>query len=141
VVVLYTSAKNALELLSALMNAITGSGKTMTSIAIRIEDSKADIPRFRAVAWNRQAIGWTMGQALDALTANWGDDIQETAVFIQRFEPNVYFTAAQYHRMQEIFVRRATLTADERGELEALIGVELDATVARTEGFMRPRQP
>jgi hypothetical protein len=82
-----------------------------------------------------------MGEALDTLTAEWGDDIQETAVFIQCFEPDVYFTAAQYHRMQELFVRRATLTADERRELEALIDAELDATVARTEGLMRPRQP
>ncbi len=26
-----------------------------------------------------------LGEALDALTADWGDDIQETAVLIQRF--------------------------------------------------------
>jgi hypothetical protein len=113
----------------------------MTSIAIRTDSSNADTPRFRAVAGNRQAVGRTMGEALDALTADWGDDIRETVVFIQRFESDTYFTAAQYHRMQELLTRRAVLTAEERGELEALIDAELDATIARTEGLLRPRQP
>src|SRR5262245_65446664 len=102
-------------------NAYTGSGKTMTSIAIRTDSSNADTPRFRAVAGSRQAVGRTMGEALDALTADWGDDIQETAVLIQRFQPDAYFTAAQYCRMQELLARRATLTAAELAELEALI--------------------
>ncbi len=113
----------------------------MTSIAIRTENSQAGTPRFRAVAGNRQSIGRTMGEALDALTADWHDDIQETAVFIQRLQPDAYFTAAQYHRMQELLTRRATLTAQERVELQTLIDAELDATVARTESLMRPRQP
>ena len=62
-------------------------------------------------------------------------------MLIQRFQPDAYFTAAQYCRMQELLGRRATLTAEERGELEALIDAELDATVECTEGLMRPRQP
>src|SRR5215471_5448997 len=124
---------------SIQVNAITGSGETMTSIAIHTENSEAGAPRFRAVAGNRQAVGRTMGEALDALTADWGDDIQETAVFIQRFEPDAYFTAAQYYRMQELLARRATLTAEERRELETLIDAELDATIARTDGLMHPR--
>jgi regulator of protease activity HflC (stomatin/prohibitin superfamily) len=113
----------------------------MTSIAIRTDNTQAGAPQFRAVAGNRQAVGRTMGEALDALTAGWGDDIQETAVFIQRLQPDAYFTTAQYHRMQELLTRRATLTAEERIELETLIDAELDATVARTESLMRPRQP
>ena len=82
-----------------------------------------------------------MGEALDALTADWGDNIQETAVLIQRFQPDAYFTTAQYDRMQELLARCTTLTAAERAELETLIDAELDATVARTESPMRPRQP
>ena len=113
----------------------------MPSIAIRTENSDVGTPQFRAVAGNRQSVGRTMGEALDALTADWGDDIQETAVFIQRFQPDAYFTAAQCCRMQELLARRATLTAEERAELETLIDTELDATIARTESLMRPRQP
>jgi hypothetical protein len=126
---------------SRQVKAVTGGGKIMSSIAIRTENSDVDTPRFRAVAGNRQSVGRTMGEALDALTADWGDDIQETAVFIQRFQPDAYFTAAQCCRMQELLARRATLTAEERAELETLIDAELDATVARTESLMRPRQP
>lgn len=113
----------------------------MPSIAMRTEKSQAGAPRFRAVAGNRQSVGRTMGEALDALTADWGDDIQETVVFIQRFQPDAYFTAAQYCRMQELLARRAMLTAEERTELETLIDAELAATVARTESLIRPRQP
>ena len=113
----------------------------MPSIAMRTEHSQAGAPRFRAVAGNRQSVGRTMGEALDALTADWGDDIQETVVFIQRFQPDAYFTAAQYCRMQELLARRATLTTAERDELGTLIDAELAATVARTESLIRPRQP
>jgi hypothetical protein len=62
-------------------------------------------------------------------------------VLIQRFQPDAYFTAAQYSRMQELLTRRATLTAAEHAEPETLIDTELDATVARTESLMRLRQP
>jgi hypothetical protein len=112
----------------------------MPSIAIRTEHNEAGAPRFRAIAGNRQSVGRTMGEALDALTADWGDDIQETAVFIQRFQPDAYFTVEQYCRMQEFLARRATLTVEERAELETLIDAELDTTVARTEHPVRPRQ-
>jgi regulator of protease activity HflC (stomatin/prohibitin superfamily) len=113
----------------------------MTSIAMRTENRQAGAPQFRAVAGHRQCVGRTMGEALDALATDWDDDIQEIAVFIQRLQPDAYFTAAQYHRMQELLTRRATLTAEERVELETLIDAELDATVARTGSLMRPRQP
>ena len=113
----------------------------MSAIAIRAEHREAGIPQFRAIAGQHQSVGRTMGEALDALTAGWGDDVQETTIFIQRLRPDAYFTAAQYHRMQELLARRATLTAAERTELENLIDAELAATVARTESLIRPHQP
>jgi hypothetical protein len=82
-----------------------------------------------------------MGEALDALTADWGDAIQETTVLIQRFQPDPYFTQAQYDRLQALLARRITLTATEREELEALIDKELEATVVRTERLVRSSQP
>ena len=72
----------------------------MTSIAIHTEESERGEPRFRAIAGNRQSVGRTMGEALDALTADWASEIQEAAVLIQRFQPDSYFTAGQYDRMQ-----------------------------------------
>ncbi len=82
-----------------------------------------------------------MGEALDALTAAWGDDVHQAAVLIQRFQPDAFFTGAQYDRMQELLGRRRTLTAGERAELESLIDAELDATVARTDSLVQPSQP
>jgi hypothetical protein len=93
------------------------------------------------MAGQRQSVGRTMGEALDALTAAWGDDFQETAVFIQRFQPDAYFSAAQYARMQELLSRRGTLTVAERTELEGLIDAELQATIDRTESLLQPPRP
>jgi hypothetical protein len=112
----------------------------MTAIAVRSEDRESGEHRFRAIAGNRQSVGRTMGEALDALMADCGDDVQETAVLIQRFRPDAYFTEAQVQRMQDLLARRATLTREERKELEALIDAELDATVARTDSLVRARQ-
>jgi len=113
--------------------------KTMPAIAIRRENRDAGEPCFRAVAGNRESFGRTRGEALDALMADWGDDIEETAVLIQRFGPDAYLTQAQYDRMQELLARRSTLSTEERAELESLIDVELDATVARTKSLVRQR--
>lgn len=113
----------------------------MTAVAIRKEQSESDETLFRAIAGDRQAVGRTMGEALDALTAQWEDNTEETTALIQRFQPDVYFTAAQYARMQTLRARLATLTQEERAELEALIDAELDATVARTDSLLQPQQP
>lgn len=110
----------------------------MSAIAIRTDQQETGERRFRAIAGDRQSLGRTMGEALDALTADWGDSVQETVVFIQRFQPDPYFTQAQYDRMQELFARRATLTPEERAELENLIDAEVDATVERTAHQKQP---
>ena len=113
----------------------------MTAIAIRTDQKETGERQFRAIAGDRQSLGRTMGEALDALTAEWGDNVQETVVLIQRFQPDQYFTQAQYDRMQALLARRPTLTPEERAELEALIDAEVDATVVRTEPRVRTQQP
>ena len=113
----------------------------MTSIAIRTDQKETGERRFRAIARDRQCTGKTMGEALDALTAEWGDTVEETLVLIHRFQPDQYFTQAQYDRMQALLARRPALTPEERTELEALIDVEVDATVARTERRVHTTQP
>ena len=113
----------------------------MTFVAIRTEEQGLGKPRYRAISGHRQSVGHTMGEALDALTADWGDDVEETAVLIQRFRPDAYVTEEQHSRMQDLLARRATLTAAERAELESLIDAELDATVARTDALVPRRTP
>jgi hypothetical protein len=115
-------------------------GDARIAIAIRPEEKETGEHRFRAIAGNRQSIGRTMGEALGALTAEWGDSIPETVVLIQRFQPDSHFTQAQYDRMQALLARRTALTPKERTELEALLDAEVGATVARTERLVRPHQ-
>jgi hypothetical protein len=104
----------------------------MTAILIRPEPGAPENARYRAVSGGRQSVGRTMGEAIDALTAEWGDEVRETTVLIQRFEPDVYFTAEQQLRLRDLLQRRDSLTPQERAELESLIDAELDATTART---------
>src|SRR5260370_37882458 len=110
----------------------------MASIAIHPEPGERGEPRFRAIAGDHQSVGRTMGEALDALTADWGDDVPETAVLIQRFQPDPYFTQAQHNRMQELLSRRASLTPAERTELDARIDADLAATIAPTDRLVHP---
>lgn len=109
----------------------------MTAISIRKEEEPVGVPRFRAVAGDHESTGRTMGEALDSLTAEMGNNVAEAAVLIQRFEPDAHFTDAQHLRMQALLARRAALTLAERAELEALVDAELDATVARTRSAVR----
>jgi hypothetical protein len=76
-----------------------------------------------------------MGEALDALTADWGDPPRPATVLIQPFEPDAFFTGEQQLRMKDLLQRRDSLTTSERAELESLIESELDATVARTSSL------
>jgi hypothetical protein len=122
-------------------NLLRRKGNIMTTIAIRTDQKETGERQFRAIAGDRQSLGRTMGEALDALMAEWGDSVQETVVLIQRFQPDQYFTQAQYDRMQALLARRPTLTPEERTELGALIDAEVDATVACTETHVRTQQP
>lgn len=113
----------------------------MTAVTIHRENTRKGRPRFRAVAGESESLGRTMGEALDALTAEWGDNVRETAVLIRRFGPDAHFTQAQYDRMQSLLSRRESLTPGERSELESLIDAELDATIARTERLVHGSEP
>jgi hypothetical protein len=109
----------------------------VTAILIRPDDAPTDAHRFRAVAGPRQAVGRTMGEALDALTINWPDgEAPPAAVLTQRFLPDTFFSAAQHECLQFLLAYRDALTPEERRELEGLIDAELDATVARTDGLV-----
>ena len=67
----------------------------MTAVSIHINKQTLDAPRFQATVGGRQFIGRTMGEALDALTADWDAALQEAAV---RIEPlaNVAPTAESH---------------------------------------------
>jgi len=67
-----------------------------------------------------------------------GDDVREAVILIQRFVPDEYFTEADQLRKRELLTRRTKLTKAESVELEKLLDVELEVTVARTDWLAAP---
>ncbi len=79
----------------------------MTAITILAQDARAapDGRRFRAAAGDRRAEGRTIGEALDALLAQWGEAeggavVDEARVVVSRFGPDAFFTQAQHDRQR-----------------------------------------
>lgn len=104
----------------------------MPVIPVYLKEQTAPSAGFRAVAGSRQSVGQTAGQALDALLAQENGAIESSAILIQRFVPDAYFTQAQHDRMQELLAVGENRTAPENEELNALIDAELEATISRT---------
>jgi hypothetical protein len=121
----------------------------MTTITIVPEHALAAPPRFRAVAGEKQSVGATAGEALDALTAQLGEPPSSTTlVVVQSMKADAFFTAEQQRRMAELLARwRAArdagtrLPAEEQAELDALVEAELRAAVQRTEAMARRLLP
>jgi cysteinyl-tRNA synthetase len=93
---------------------------------------------FIAVAGDRQSAGRTVGEALDAITAQFGEEQEGTLVVVQHYRPDRFFTAKQLSRLQELMNRwRAardvgqTLSAAEQSELDALVEAEVRAAADR----------
>jgi hypothetical protein len=107
----------------------------VTAVTICKVSGKRGKAAFRAKAGEKESTGATLGEALDALTASFGEEINEAAVLIHTLQPDEYFRADQQRRMKELFTRPEYLSAPERSELESLIDTELDATVARTSSI------
>lgn len=89
---------------------------------------------FRAVAGKYRSFGRTAGEALEALLTQENGHIESSAILIQRYAPDAFFTFAQYERMQELF-SRASLSTAEKKELTALVDAELNATVKRLDSL------
>jgi hypothetical protein len=77
----------------------------MTTIAIFPEPLGAQPVGYRAVAGNRQSVGRTAGEALDALTAQLDEAERGTLVVVQHRRPDQFFTAEQQQRLQELMAR------------------------------------
>jgi hypothetical protein len=116
----------------------------MITIAIVPESPGSAHTQYRAVAGQRQSVGQTPGQALDALTAQLGDAEAGTLVVVQHARPDRFFTAEQQQRLQELMGRwRAArdtgtaLPAEEQAELDALVAAELHAATERARALLQ----
>jgi len=115
----------------------------MTRVAILPEKLQGGEIAYRAISGNRQSIGKTAGQALDALTAVLPAEQTGTLVIVQNLRPDAFFTAEQQGRLRVLMDRwRAArdadehLAADEQAELDALVDAEVRATAARTSALL-----
>ena len=108
----------------------------MTPLSVQLEKTQSDAPFYRATAGKYRSVGNTAGEALDALIAQEGDRVDSSTIMIQRLLPDAYFTQAQHDRMKALLACRASLTAAENAELDALIDAELDATISRSDALL-----
>lgn len=116
----------------------------MTTISVLPETSGPQSGTYRAVAGKHQAVGDTIGQALDALAPQLDTSESATLVVLQRMRPDRFFTAEQQQRLQELMTRwRAArdtgtaLPAEEQTELEALVEAEIHAAGLRAAALLR----
>jgi hypothetical protein len=100
------------------------------------------------VAGEKQSVGATAGQALDALTAQLGEPQTTTLVVVQSLQPDSFFTAEQQQRLAELMPRwRAARDSgipfppDEQAELDALVEAELRAAAERSAALARQLLP
>ncbi len=115
----------------------------MRMITILPENVGAQNASFRAVAGEKKSSGKTVGEALDALTAQLGEDESGTLVVIQQFRPDKYFTATQQARLSDLMNKwrsardaQQQLSVAEQSELEALVAAQLEGSAQRTEAMM-----
>jgi hypothetical protein len=116
----------------------------MTTIAI-LPDSINEVDKYyRAVAGDKESVGKTAGEALDALTAQLTEDESGTLVIVQHLRPDRFFTAEQQNRLAGLMSRwrsarvsNDNLLPEEQAELESLVDAELRAAAHRAETALR----
>ena len=116
----------------------------MTAIAIMPLHIEGNAVTFHAVAGNKESYGKTAGQALDALTAQLGQQDANTLIIVQNLRPDAFFTDKQQNRLSMLMGRwRAardqgqTLSISEQAELDKLVLEEVQASEARTRAILQ----
>ncbi|ASC69450.1 hypothetical protein XM38_003770 [Halomicronema hongdechloris C2206] len=116
----------------------------MATVAILpISDSSGE-RAYRAISGDKHSTGKTVGQALDALTAQLGEVEFRALLLIQSCRPDPFFSAEQQGRLSELMdVWRAArdqgqeLPIEQQDELNALVEAELRAATARTAALIQ----
>ena len=111
----------------------------MTTVAILpVVDGHGD-KTYRAIAGNKQSIGKTAGQALDALTDQLEPSKFSGLLLIPGFQPDLLFNADQQQRLADLMNqwqaaqdRGEELPESQQSELEQLIETELTAATMRS---------
>lgn len=97
--------------------------------------SELSAAKFRATTGSLHGFGTTPQEALIALMQRLPGDAATPIVIWPYNRGDAFFTDAQQARLQELKIRRNSLTSEERTELESLVASAFDATVARTQAL------
>ena len=92
-----------------------------------------DTAQFRAVSGEKEGLGATPQEALDALIAGLPSDFGTPIVILPFNRGDVFFTQAQQDRLLELKTRQSLLTDAEDQELDNLIEAAFNASVARMQ--------
>jgi hypothetical protein len=118
--------------------------KKMTTVAILPISTASGEKSYRAIAGDRQSVGKTAGQALDALTTLLGETEFSGLLIIQSFRPDRFFSAEQQERLSELMSLWKTardqgqeLPLEQQMELDKLVETELQAATARTAAMVQ----
>lgn len=111
----------------------------MTTVAILPIYDDSGNKSYRAIAGDKHSIGKTAGQALDALTAELGENEFSALLLLQSFCPDQFFDAQQLSRLSELMDMWRTARSQGRSlspqiqaELDNLVEAELKAATNRT---------
>ena len=120
----------------------------MTKVDILEETAESGKPTYRAVAGDKQSVGQSAGEALDALTAQLPADEAGTLVVVQGRRPDEFFTADEQRRLSELMAEwrdardgGKQFPADLQTELEQLVDAELQASAKRTQAILAKLVP
>ncbi|MGB5974471.1 MAG: hypothetical protein WBG38_14195 [Nodosilinea sp.] len=114
----------------------------MTTVAILPISDDSGERAYRAISGDKQSIGKTAGEALDALTAELADDLP-AMLLIQSVGPDRFFGVVQQQRLAELMTlwrnandRGLTLSHSLQSELDTLVAAELKAATARSAAML-----
>ncbi|BAZ08953.1 hypothetical protein NIES4071_07590 [Calothrix sp. NIES-4071] len=116
----------------------------MTTVAIQPIQDESGKRYYRAVAGNKQSVGKTAGQALDALTTQLGETEFNGVLLLQSFRPDQFFNIEQQKRLSQLMElwreardKGESLPEELQAELDSLVEAELNAATNRTVFLMQ----
>lgn len=111
----------------------------MNTVAILPISNASGEKSYRAISGDKQSVGKTAGQALDALTTQLGKVEFRGLLIIDNFHDDQFFTREQQQRLSELMNiwriardQEQELPPEIQIELDNLVNLELNAATART---------
>ncbi|HEX3147714.1 MAG TPA: hypothetical protein VHR66_06495 [Gemmataceae bacterium] len=120
----------------------------MSTITVIPDSAAASACMYRARAGDREAIGPTVGDAVNGVTDQVNGPQETTLIIVQPMKPDRFFNAEQIRRLKDLMAKwRAalnggnTLPPEEQAELDDLVRAELDGMIERTKALGEPTKP